>query len=88
MGKKVTLEEVGEMLEHVVKHMATKEDLKEELEGFATKEDLKQEIGPIKTTLNDHTRSLNQIETDVKQNLDKRLQLEVRVKKVEEKVGL
>jgi len=27
MAKKTTLEEVGQMLEHVVKHMATKEDL-------------------------------------------------------------
>jgi flagellar capping protein FliD len=32
MAKKITLNEVGEMLEHVVKHMATKEDV-ERLEG-------------------------------------------------------
>ena len=36
MAKKTTLNELGEMLAHVVKHMATKEDL----EKLATKEQL------------------------------------------------
>jgi hypothetical protein len=36
MAKKMTLDELGDMLTHVVKHMATKEDL----ERFATKEDI------------------------------------------------
>jgi hypothetical protein len=36
MAKKTTLNEIGEMLEHVVKHMLTKEDG----EKFATKEDV------------------------------------------------
>ena len=36
MVKKITLNELGEMLAHVVKHMATKEDL----EKLATKEQL------------------------------------------------
>jgi hypothetical protein len=36
MAKKVTLKELGDMLAHVVKHMATKEDL----EKLATKEQL------------------------------------------------
>jgi hypothetical protein len=36
MAKKITLEEIGEMLAHVVKHMATKDDIGEvrrELKG-------------------------------------------------------
>ena len=36
MAKKTTLEELGEMLAHVVKHMATKDDIKD----MATKEDI------------------------------------------------
>ena len=36
MAKKITLNELGDMLAHVVKHMATKEDL----EKLATKEQL------------------------------------------------
>jgi len=36
MAKKITLDELGDMLAHVVKHMATKEDL----EKLATKEQL------------------------------------------------
>ena len=36
MEKKITLNELGDMLAHVVKHMATKEDL----EKLATKEQL------------------------------------------------
>lgn len=34
-GKKTTLEELGEMLAHVVKHMATKEELTEFRNEFA-----------------------------------------------------
>jgi len=36
MAKKTTLKEVGDMLAHVVKHMATKEDL----EKLATKDQI------------------------------------------------
>lgn len=36
MAKKTTLQEIGDMLAHVVKHMATKEDL----EKLATKDQL------------------------------------------------
>ena len=36
MAKETTLNEIGEMLAHVVKHMATKDDLQE----LATKEQL------------------------------------------------
>ena len=70
-AKKTTLNELSEMLTHVVKHMATKDDLAE-----------------IKSTLDDHTRDLAVIKSDVTRNLDKRLQLEVRVTAVEKHLGL
>jgi hypothetical protein len=47
MGEKeTTLKELGEMLAHVVEHMATKDDIKdmatkEDLKGLATKDELK-----------------------------------------------
>ena len=37
MVKKTTLKEVGEMLGHIVRHMATKDDIK----NMATKDDIK-----------------------------------------------
>ena len=40
MAKKTTLEELGEMLAHVVEHMATKEDIADVRREMATKEDL------------------------------------------------
>ena len=44
-AKETTLKEVGEMLSHVVAHMATKEDIsnmatKEDIANMATKEDI------------------------------------------------
>jgi hypothetical protein len=48
---------------------------------MATKDD----IAEIKSTLNDHTRDLAVIKSDVTRNLDKRLQLEVRVTAIENK---
>ena len=55
MSKKITLKEVGEMLVHVVKHMATKEDL----EKLATKEQvisLHMQVNSIETELRDLKR--------------------------------
>lgn len=40
MTKKTTLKELGHMLTHVVKHMATKEELAEIRKDMATKEGL------------------------------------------------
>lgn len=80
MIKKITLSELGEMLRHVITHMVTKDDLKEELDP------IKATLAEHTQILNDHTRRLNVIENDVKQGFDKRLQLEVRVKNPEEKV--
>jgi hypothetical protein len=86
--------EIQELYEFMRNNLATKSDL----EGLATKEDVAdikktlddhtEILNEHTETLDDHTRRLNRIETDVKYNLDKRLQLEVRIKKVEEEVGL
>jgi len=40
MAKKTTLNEMGELLEHVVKHMATNEDIAEVRRDMATKDQL------------------------------------------------
>jgi hypothetical protein len=68
-AKKTTLKELGDMLAHVVEHMATKED-----------------VAAITRTQDDHTRDLAIIKRDVETNLDKRLQIEVRVDELEKKV--
>ena len=70
-AKKTTLTELRDMLAHVVKHKATKDDIAE-----------------IKSTLDDHARDLAVIKSDVTRNLDKRLQLEVRVTAIEKHLGL
>jgi hypothetical protein len=89
--KKTTLKELGEMLGHVVKHMATKDDIADVRKEMATKDD----IADVKSTLadhtkilNDHTRDLAIIKKDLTTNLDKRLQLEVRVSAIEKHLGL
>jgi hypothetical protein len=40
MAKEITLKEVGEMLEHVVKHMATKDDIAEIRNDMARKDQI------------------------------------------------
>jgi hypothetical protein len=77
-AKKTTLKEIGEMLAHVVKHMATKDDIA----------DVKSTLADHTKILNDHTRDLAIIKKDLTTNLDKRLQLEVRVSAVEKHLGL
>jgi hypothetical protein len=91
MTKKTTLKELGEMLGHVVKHMATRDDIADLRKEMATKGD----IADVKSTLADHTKILNEhtrdlavIKNDVTSNLDKRLQLEVRVSAIEKHLGL
>jgi hypothetical protein len=61
------------MLEFVVKHMATKDDIA----------DVKFTLADHTKILNDHTRNLAIIKKDLTTNLDKRLQLEVRVSAIE-----
>jgi hypothetical protein len=78
MTKKTTLKELGDMLGFVVKHMATKDDIA----------DVKSTLADHTKSLNGHTRDLAIIKSDVTTNLDKRLQLEVRVSAIEKHVGL
>ena len=77
-AKKTTLKELAEMIAHVVKHMATKEDIAE----------VKSTLADHTKILNDHTRDLAIIKHDVTNNLDKRLQLEVRVTTIEKHLCL
>jgi hypothetical protein len=54
MAKKTTLNEVGEMLAHVVNHMATKDDIAELRKEVATKEQivaLHTQVNAIETQL-------------------------------------
>ena len=63
MGEKeTTLKELGEMLAHVVEHMATKDDLK----GFATKEDLK----AFREETTENFRALRAELADIRRELD------------------
>jgi hypothetical protein len=76
MAKKTTLKEVGEMLTHVVKHMATKEDIaeiKQGMNGMATKDQV----------IALHTQ-VNSIESQLRGM--KHVKLEGRVADLEEKV--
>jgi predicted RNase H-like nuclease (RuvC/YqgF family) len=59
MAKKTTLDEVGSMLTHVVKHMATKEDVAE------LKTELKPDIAGIKSELRDIKARLKEIESAI-----------------------
>jgi hypothetical protein len=83
--KKTTLKELGEMIAHVVKHMATKDDIADVERDIA---DVKSTLADHTKILNDHTRDLAIIKHDVTNNLDKRLQLEVRVTTIEKHLGL
>lgn len=83
----MTLKEIGEMITYIVKHMVTKDDLKEELDPI--KETLAEHTKTLNEhtkTLNEHTRRLNSIENNQNTDLDKRKQLEVRVMHVEKQI--
>jgi hypothetical protein len=71
MTKKITLKEIGDMLVHVVKHMATKEDLAE------VRRELKADIFNVQT-------QVNSIESQIRGMNHGRL--EMRVADLEEKV--
>ncbi len=76
MVKKTTLNELGAIMEHVVKHMATKEDvaeIKRSMDGMATKEQV----------VSLHMQ-VNSIETEIRGM--KRPMIESRVADLEEKV--
>jgi hypothetical protein len=72
--KKTTLKELGEMLDFVVKRMATKDDIADLRKEMATKDDI------------------NRLDTKLtkfeEREIDKRLQLEVRVSAIEKHRGL
>jgi len=69
--------EIQELSEFIRDHMVTKDDLKDELKAA---------LEPIEKILAEHTRDLNIIKKDLETNLDKRLTLEVRVRKIEKKM--
>ena len=71
MAKETTLNEVGSMLKHIVKHMATKEDLAE------LRTELKTDIATLQT-------QTNSIETEIRGM--RHGKLEVRVSDLEEEV--
>jgi hypothetical protein len=60
MAKKTTLNEIGEMLTHVVKHMATKDDITE------LRHDLKGDIANLQTQVNSIERQLRETKTEVR----------------------
>jgi hypothetical protein len=77
-AKKTTLKELGEMLAHVVKHMVTKDDLAEAVEKLDDRlTAVESKIGGIDTKLTKFEES----------EIDKRLQLEVRVTTIEKHLG-
>ena len=76
MVKKTTLKEVGDMLVHVVKHMATKEDLKDlrkDLKGDI--KDLRGDIGKLDHRVATVETRLQAVEGKVS-GIDRRLDVE------------
>jgi hypothetical protein len=72
--KKIALNELSEMPGHVVKHMPTKDDLADLRKEMATKDDIQR----LDTKLSKFEE----------REIDKRLQLEVRVSAIEKHLGL
>ena len=85
-AKKTTLNELGQMLTHVVEHMATKEDTAR-LDTGIDKLDAK--IDSVESNL---AAKINRIDTKLGKfednEIDKRLQLEVRVSAIERHLGI
>jgi septal ring factor EnvC (AmiA/AmiB activator) len=95
-AKKTTLKELGEMIERGFAAVAS--DIADIKSTMATKDDIAavnktldehtKTLADHTKILNDHTRDLAVIKNDVTNNLDKRLQLEVRVSTIEKHLGL
>jgi hypothetical protein len=84
-AKKTTLNELGDMLTHVVKHMATKDDITR-LDTRIDKLDAK--IDSVESNLAAKINRLDTKLTKFEENeIDKRLQLEVRVSHIEKHLG-
>ena len=73
-AKKVTLEELGEMVTHIVAHMATKDDIanmatKDDIANMATKDDvraiMREELEPIEIRLTSIESELASIRRDL-----------------------
>ena len=77
--KKTTLNELGDMLAHVVKHMATKDDV------AAVETRLDRRIDKLDSKIDRLDTKLTKFEEN---EIDKRLQLEVRVSHIEKHVGI
>ena len=60
MTKKTTLNEIGDMLQHLVLHMATKEDIAE------LRTELKGDIAAVHTQVNSIERQLRETRTEVR----------------------
>ena len=85
-AKKTTLNELGDMLTHVAKHMATKDDIAR-LDNRIDKLDAK--IDSVESKLAAKIDRLDTKLTKFEENeIDKRLQLEVRVSAIEKHLGL
>ena len=84
--KKTTLKELGDMLAHVVKHMATKDDIAR-LNSRVDKLDAK-----IDSAESNLAGKINLLDSKLgkfeEREIDKRLQLEVRVSAIEKHLGL
>ena len=60
MAKKTTLKELGDMLAHVVTHMATKDDIAE------LRTELKGDIAAVHTQVNSIERQLRETKTEIR----------------------
>ena len=78
-AKKTALNELGDMLAHVVKHMATKDDL------AAVETRLDRRIDKLDSKIDRLDTKLTKFEEN---EIDKRLQLEVRVSHIEKHLGI
>jgi chromosome segregation ATPase len=82
MTKETTLNEIGEMLTHVVEHMATKEDL------AAVRTELKREIASVRTELKADIVALGEHITSIERELKSiRRELDDLIERVENVSG-
>jgi hypothetical protein len=80
--KKTTLKEVGDMLSHVVEHMATKTDVREIVA---------EELAPIKDELKQVARDLEKLKDDVQNIFGYRKEIDhafERIAAIEKHLGL
>jgi hypothetical protein len=80
MTKKTTLKELGEMLAHVVKHMATKEDIADINIKMVTKDDLAEAVEKLDDRLTAVESKIGGIHNRIDDEALKRGNLETRVR--------